>query len=191
MRKLKLLFSLLISLTIYHASAQETIMNDISEDYIARLVARAEANYPQVKANQNQVNIALANVGKAKMSYLEAITFSYIYQPNGYNSAGSQSGGTTANLSTFNGVQAGLFFNLGSFLEKPYAVKEARQQLEIASNTQDQYYLTLTNMVKKRYYTYIGDIAMLKFATQATINAETVTNDIKQKNQCYNHVFHT
>lgn len=156
-------------------------MNDISEDYIARLVARAEANYPQVKANQNQVNIALANVGKAKMSYLEAITFSYIYQPNGYNSAGSQSGGTTANLSTFNGVQAGLFFNLGSFLEKPYAVKEARQQLEIASNTQDQYYLTLTNMVKKRYYTYIGDIAMLKFATQATINAETVTNDIKQK----------
>ncbi len=92
MRKLKLLFGLVTFLMVYNSAKaqQETIMTDVSEAYIAKLVARAEANYPMVKANQNRIDLAQANIGKAKTSYLSALTFSYIYQPHGYNSAGSQ-----------------------------------------------------------------------------------------------------
>jgi len=182
MRNLKLLFGLVTFLMVYNsAKAQETIMSDISEAYIAKLVARAEANYPMVKANQNRIDLAQANIGKAKASYLSALTFSYIYQPHGYNSAGSQSGGTSSNLSSFNGIQAGVFFNLGTFLQTPYAVKEARQQLEIANNDQNTYFLTLTNNIKKRYYTYVGAIAQLKYATQSAVDAQSMFNDIKHK----------
>jgi outer membrane protein TolC len=181
MRKLKLLFGLVIFLMVYNSAKaqQQTIMNDVSEAYIAKLVARAEANYPTVRSNQNRINAAEANVGKAKASYLEALTFSYIYQPNGVNTLNS-AGNKNTNF-TFNGIQAGIYFNLGTFLEKPYAVKEARQQLEIANNDQNTYFLTLTNMIKKRYYTYIGTIAMLKFTTQSSVDAQSLFNDIKHK----------
>lgn len=181
MRKLNLLFGLVLVLMAYNSAKaqQESIMTDISEAYIAKLVARAEANYPMFKANQNRINAAQANVSKAKMSYLEAFTFSYIYQPNGVNTLNS-AGNNNSNY-TFNGIQAGIYFNLGTFLEKPFAVKEARQQLEIANNEQNTYYLTITNEVKKRYYTYVGAIALLKYATQSSVDAQSLFNDIKHK----------
>ena len=184
MNKSKLFFLLLVVFLSVDkfVCAQQTIMNDISEDYIARLVAHAEANYPQVKSNQNKINIAQGNIGKAKVSYLDAFTFSYIYQPQGINTLGNVSG-TSANYNYFNGIQAGIFFNLGSFLEKPYAVKQARQELEIANNDQNQYYLTITSEVKKRYYTYLQDISVLKLTAQACIDNENVANDVKHKFQ--------
>jgi outer membrane protein TolC len=185
MKKSKLFFVLVVFTLAYKsASAQQTIISDISEDYISRLVSRAEANYPQVKSNQNKINIAQGNIGKARVSYLDAFTFSYIYQPQGINTLSGASGtGAGNNYSYFNGIQAGLFFNLGSFLEKPYAVKEAKQELEIANNDQNQYFLTITNEVKKRYYTYLQDIAFLKLTTQACIDAESIGNDMKHKFQ--------
>jgi len=181
MRKLNLLFGLVLVLMVFNSAKaqQESIMTDISEAYIAKLVARAEANYPMFKANQNKINAAEANVGKAKMSYLEALTFSYIYQPNGVNTL-NDAGNKNSNY-TFNGIQAGVYFNLGTFLEKPYAVKEAKQQVEIANNEQNTYYLTITAEVKRRYYTYVGAIALLKYATQSTVDAQSLFNEMKNK----------
>lgn len=180
MRKLKLLFGLLTFIMVYNtASAQQSIMNDVSEAYIAKLVARAEANYPLVKSNQNRINIAQIAINKAKVSYLEALNFSYVYQPQGFDNISTP--GTRSNYSYFNGIQAGVTLNIGTLFERPAVIKDARQQLEIANNDQNQYFLTLTNEIKKRYYTYIGAIAMLKFATQSTIDAQSVTNDVKHK----------
>lgn len=183
MNKLKIFLFLFLLLSVHKSVyAQQTIMKDVSEDYLARLIARAEENYPQVKSNQNKINIAQGNIGKAKVSYLDAFTFSYIYQPQGINTLGNVSG-TSSNYNYFNGIQAGIFFNLGTFLEKPYAVKQAKQELEIANNDQNQYFLTITNEVKKRYYTYLQDIAELKLTAQACIDAENIANDMKHKFQ--------
>jgi outer membrane protein TolC len=184
MKNSKLFFFLtLILLTHKVVSAQQTIMTDVSEDYIARLVARAEENYPLVKSNQSRINIAQDNIGKAKASYLEAFTFSYLYQPQGINTISNAASGTSSNNNYFNGIQAGLYFNLGQFLEKPYVVKQARHELEIANDDQNQYFLTITNSVKKRYYTYIQDIATLKLTSQSCVDAENIANDIKHKFQ--------
>jgi len=158
--------------------AQQSILPDISEDYIARLVATAEANYPQVKSNQNKINIAQSNIGKARVSYLDAFSLSYIYQPQNNNTITGN--GTSQSSIYFNGFQAGLFFNLGTFLEKPYMVKQARQELEEANNDQNQYYLTITNEVKKRYYTYVGDIANLKLQNQAALDEQNIFNEEAQ-----------
>jgi len=183
MKNSKLFFFLILILAAQKkVSAQQTIMTDVSEDYIARLVARAEENYPQVKSNQSRINIAQESIGKAKVSYLDAFTFSYLYQPQGINTL-SNASGSSSNYSYFNGIQAGLFFNLGQFLEKPYAVKQARHELEIANDDQNQYFLTITNLVKKRYYTYIQDIATLKLMSQSCVDAENIASDIKHKFQ--------
>lgn len=178
MKKWKILFVLIACITARTtAMAQQSILPDISENYIARLVAIAEANYPRVKSNQNRINIAQGAIGKARVSYLDAFTFSYVYQPQNFNTINL----ANPSQSYFNGIQAGLFFNLGNFLEKPYAVRQAREELEIANSDQNEYFLTLTNNVKKRYYTYIAGIAMLKLQTQASLDVQNALNDIKHK----------
>lgn len=180
MKRLKLLFVLIVFIMVNKTvRAQETIITDISEDYIARLVAHAEANYPVVKSNESKIEAANDKIGQAKVGYLNAFTFSYIYQPQGINTLNGAGG--NGNYSYFNGIQAGIFFNLGAFLTVPYAVKAARHEKEIAEYDQNTYYLALTNLIKSRYYTYVGDIAILKLATQATLDAQNVCNDIKHK----------
>jgi len=181
MKKSTLLFVLVLITMVYKsAQAQETIITDISEEYLSKLVAVAEANYPLVKSNQSKIDLAQDNVGKARIGYLNSLTFSYIYQPQGINTV-SSTGNPSANYSYFNGIQAGIYFNLGSFLAVPYAVKQARHEVDIARDEQGTYILTLTNLIRTRYYTYVGDIAILKYATQASVDAENLSNDVKQK----------
>jgi len=178
MKKGTFLFVLVLLLIMNKSGwAQQSILPDISEEYIGRLIAHAEANYPQVKSNQNKIDIAKSNIGKNRVSYLDAFTFSYIYQPQNFNTLNV----ANPSQSYFNGIQAGLFFNLGTFLEKPYAVKQAKLEYEEANNDQNLYFLTLTNQVKKRYYTYVADVASLKLQNQAAIDEQNVFNDIKHK----------
>jgi outer membrane protein TolC len=178
MNKIKLLLALAIILVVQkNASAQESsILPGFSESYLEKLIAVAKANYPKVRSNQYKIDEAKANVGKAGVSYLDNLTISYIYQPK----TSTVIDGQTIQ-SQFNGFQAGIFFNIGSFLEKPYMVKVAKQELLVANEDQNEYMLTLTNDVKKRYYTYIASKANLTLITQSyqeTLNAFT---DVKSK----------
>jgi outer membrane protein TolC len=174
-KKLLVVFVLSIGVSQFVA-AQQSILPDISETYVDKLIAVAKVNYPRVRQNEAKIKEARANVGKADISYLDEFSLSYVYQPK-----------TTIVLngvsipSQFNGFQAGVFFNLGSFLEKPFAVRQAKEQLIEASADQDEYFLTLANDVKKRYYTYIQTLATLRLQTQATLNAENAFSDIKHK----------
>jgi len=182
MNKIKLLFFLTALITLYHkASAQESIIPEISDAYVEKLIATAKANYPHVKVNQGHIKIAEGNIGKAKASYFDAFTFSYIYQPQGVNTLAGASG--TSNYSYFNGIQVGIFFNLGTFLEKPYGIRAAKGDLEVANYEQDEYLLELANNVKKRYYTYIQTVANLKLSTQTCQDATSVLTDMKHKFQ--------
>jgi len=175
--KIKLLFALVAIMMLNKSvSAQQSIIPDISIQYLDKLIAIAKANYPRVKGNQNRINAAQADVGKAGVSYLDAFTVSYIYQPK----VSTVIAGQTVQ-SQFNGFQAGVFFNLGTFLEKPFIVREAKQAVLIADEEQNEYLLTLTNDVKKRYYTYVQTVANLKLITQTTLDEQSLAADIKHK----------
>lgn len=170
------------------AMAQESMLPDISPAYLDKLISVAKENYPAVKANQHKIEEAKANVSKATISYLDIISLSYIYQPQGFfgiNASGSTSSnsttGTSSNYSYFNGIQTGVTLNLGSFFEKPAQVKVAKQELAIANDAQEEYLLTLTNNVKKRYYTYIQNVANLKLLTQANIDALEIYTSEKHR----------
>ncbi len=168
--------------------AQNTLVTEISEPYLAKLIDAAKANQPRIKSLNNRVNIAQGNISRAKLSYLDALTFSYVYQPNStfnlnalQTTAGTDVVGTRTGL--FKGTQFGVFFNLGSYLQKPYAVKQAKQELIITNNDIQDALITLTTQIKKRYYIYLQKVASLKLQMQAASDADNVMRDIKYKFQ--------
>jgi outer membrane protein TolC len=184
MMKFKLLFAFIGVIMLQQSvMAQDSILPDISQAYLDKLIAVARTNYPEVKANESKIEEARSNVSRQSVSYLDAFSVSYIYQPQGFlgvNNNGAATG-STGNYGTFNGVQVGITFNLGTFLEKPATVRAAKKELAIAYDMRDEYLLTLTNNIKKRYYTYVQDIANLKLATSAAVNSQEVLNAMKHK----------
>lgn len=175
-RRIFTFFFLLIS---FQCIAQETTVQDLAADkYIQRLVDTAMKNYPRMRSYQNRINIAKTNITKAQVSLLDALTVSYVYQP-----------GTTTidpvnpSTSYFKGLQAGVFLNIGTLLARPSLVKQAKEELLIAHNDQDEYRITITTEVKKRYYLYIQRVAELKLQIRAMQETEDALKDIKYKFQ--------
>jgi outer membrane protein TolC len=172
------------------AKAQNTLIPEISEPFIDKLINTAKANYPRLKSLNNRINIAQGNISRAKLSYLDALTFSYVYQPNNtfnlnalqtVTGDGATGAGVTNRTSLFQGAQFGVFFNLGGFLQKPYAVKQARQELAIVNNDMQETFITLTSQVKKRYYTYLQKLTLLKLQMQTSTDADNLMRDLKYK----------
>ena len=156
--------------------AQVTIIPELSDNYVQKLIDTAKANYPKVKTYQYRINIAKNTIAKSRLSILESVTVSYVYQP----------GEVTVNpvnpsTSYFKGLQAGVFLNVGSLFEKPFLVNQSKQELLIAKNEQIDYLQSLTTEVKKRYYTYILRVGELKLQTGALQVSEAALKDIKYK----------
>jgi outer membrane protein TolC len=168
--------------------AQNTLITEISEPYLAKLIDAAKTNQPRLKSLNNRINIAQGNISRARLSYLDALTFSYVYQPNStfnLNALQTTVSGDVVNNRTglFKGTQFGVFFNLGSYLQKPYAVKQAKQELIVVNNDIQESLITLTTQVKKRYYAYLQKVASLKLQMQAASDADNVMRDVKYKFQ--------
>ena len=169
---------------------QGSILPDVSEVYLTKLIETAKSHYPRVKSNQNRVTIAQNNIGLAKVSFYDEFSFSYVYQPRSavVTNTTTTANGTTAgtslgnqSYSSFNGVQVGIFFNIGNFLQKPYNLKNAKESYYIAQNDQAEYMLTLSSEVKKRYYIYLQRVAELKIQVQGTQDLEQALNLVKHR----------
>jgi outer membrane protein TolC len=184
-----LIFLLLAFFAIpQYLMAQNSIVTEINEPYLERLISTAKANYPRVKSLDNRLTMAKSNVSRTKLSYLDALTVSYVYTPNNtlaLNVAQPTVPGATSSPSTnqslFNGTQFGVFFNIGSYLAKPYVVRQAKQELEIANNEKEEYLLTLTTQVRKRYYVYVQRLAALKLQAQVAIDGDNSLKDLRYR----------
>lgn len=167
------------------AFAQSSIVPDISEAYVEKLINVAKANYPRVKFYGDRVATAQNNISKAKVSYLDPFTVSYVYQPNTtinlYQSVDSNTGSVNNRQSLFKGAQIGLFFSLGTFLQKPYNVKQSKLELSQATDEQQEYLINLGTNVKKRYYAYLQRLASLKIQSQNAIDADNALKDVRHR----------
>ncbi len=166
-----------------HANAQATsqsssVISSVSESYLDRLINMAKTNYPRVKANAHRVNAAKANVNKTKISWFDSFTFSYLYSPNNNNTTQTTGG---AAYTYFNGLQAGLYVNLGSLLEKPASIKQAKEELGAINSEQQEYLGTLEYEVRSRYYTYLGRLQSVKNVHQAVLDANNLTQDLRHR----------
>lgn len=155
------------------APANNTMMPDISYTYLQKLIDTAKKYYPRIQAFEHRVAASTANLKKSKLGWYDLFTFSFLYSPN--NST------TLVNPSILNGYQLGVFFNLGSLLQKPSLVKQAKEELSVSQAERDEYFVNLTALVKQRYFLYVQQVAILKIRLQAETDAESNLQMIKHK----------
>ena len=155
--------------------APETIFSDYSSSFLDTLISLAKKNYPQVRILEYQVKMAKTNVGKTNVSWLDAFTLSYYYIPGNSNALNPN------NTYFFNGYQVGINFNIGTLLEKPYNNREAKEQYKIAQYTQQQDVLNIETEVKKRYFTYLQQQALLRLRTKSTSDAAALLSQMYYK----------
>lgn len=175
---MKRFFYLLIVLSFSVSSpAQVTMMNDVSPEYLDKLIALAQANYPKFKATAAKVNSAKANYIKAKRGIFDFATFNYVYYPG--NTLAIYNGSTVSSF--LGGYQAGLFVNVGSILQKPSNIKQAKEEWIASGYEKEVTDLNLVAEVKKRYYAYIQAINVLKLRTQVVSDATDVLKNVKYR----------
>jgi outer membrane protein TolC len=145
--------------------AQQSFVAEVNYAYLDKLIATAKQNYPQVKIQQSNVNIAQSTL------WLDGITASYIYSPrNSINVI-------TPNI--FNGYQVSVSVNLGSLLSKPFNVRKAREGLNIAKLQQAQYELSIESQIKRLYFSYLGAQADLRVRSTAVVDGEIAVKQLK------------
>ncbi|PKK35690.1 MULTISPECIES: TolC family protein [unclassified Siphonobacter] len=183
----KFFFVLAIFLSVFQQTraqeSQNSMMQDISYPYLEKLIAVAREKYPKSKMYNSRIDAANAVIKKNRLSYFDALSFTYLYSPNNsvtlINQNPSQPSGSTRNL--LNGYQLGLVVNAGALLQKPALVKQAKAEQEVVVYERDAFDLTLKADVEQRYYIYVQRKAILRTKIQALLDVESMLKDVKYK----------
>ena len=160
--------SIIFFLCINSINAQESFIGNINYPLLEKYVELAKQNYPKRKMYKASELSAKAKIGVAKATYLDAFTASYYYRPN--NS-------TTIDVNNpfiVNGIQLGIYFNLGILFRTPSYVRQAREEFNEKAYQAKEYDILLESEVKQTYYEYLRQSADLKVKTQAYINLKSV-----------------
>jgi outer membrane protein TolC len=158
---------------VHSTVAQESLSKDVSYSYLEKLIAVSKANYPKNKMYDARVSVAENGVKRAKLSYFDIFSFSYLYSPNN-NTA-------TISPNFLGGYQFGFFANIGSLLQKPTQVKQAKSEYAAAQFDKEAFDLTMEAEVKKRYFTYIQKLAVMRVRSAAILDVESMMASIKHK----------
>lgn len=180
-------FFILLFIVTATAKAQDSVIPDISYPYLDKLIASAKVNYPRVAALKDRIENAQLGISKARISWLDLFTFSYIYQPdNTLNYTVPSTTTTTSSTNNrflFNGIQLGVSLNFGSLLLKPTNIKSARVDLKIANEEENEYLITLTADVKRKYFTYLLQQNLVKIQTTSYLDMQASLKQTKYKFQ--------
>jgi outer membrane protein TolC len=167
------LFLGFISTTSKAQQVSPSMIEDVSYEFLEKLIAVAKENYPSMKAQQSKIKMAKLSVSDTKLSWLTPVGFSYVYSPK-----------TTLNLENptfFNGYQLGFSLNVGAILKTPIAIKQSKEQLKIANFDFEEAVLSQATEVKKRYFTYLLALRVLKMSTQIDLDAQSLLSKLKYK----------
>lgn len=173
LRKYFLLTYLAIILQSGYSRAQDSMMSEISYVFLEKLIATAKENHPRMNGFEGRIQSAKTTVGQEQLSWLDAFSFSYIYNPK-----------NTLDLATprfFNGYQVAFNLNLSSLLQKPGNVKLARENVKLAQHDLEEYHLTLESEVKRRYFSYVQALSNLRLQTKIASDALNISREIKTR----------
>ncbi len=159
--------------------AQDTFVNSVNNDLLEKYIEAAKHNNLNKRIIDKRAEGVKTAIPVAILSYLDIANLSYIYRPSGNQAVATP--GVGSNPYAFNGVQYGLSLSVGAFLAKPYQIKSAKINYEIAKMESDLYGITLESEVKNRYYNYLESVAMLKISTQNLQDMTLLTESLKTK----------
>jgi outer membrane protein TolC len=100
-----------------------------------------------------------------------------VYYPN--NSLNVPING--GNTSFINGYQLGAFLNVGNMLMKPSTIKQAKEEYIVAQMERDASDLSLDQEIRKRYYTYVQAMNILKLQSKSVSDADDVLKNVKHR----------
>lgn len=166
-------FLVFLFFSMHAVQAQETLSKDISYAYLEKLIAVCKTNYPKVKMYEARISVAENGVKKAKLSYFDIFSLSYIYSP-GNNT-------TTVSDKFLGGYNFGFFANIGSLLQKPNVIKQAKSEFAVAQFDKEANDLNMEAEVKKRYYTYIQKVVSLRLRSGSLLDVESMLANIKHR----------
>lgn len=150
-----------------------SIEDDLSYPFLEKLIATARSNYPRGQAYESRVELAEKGIKKARLSYFDIFSFSYLFSPFNRTPA--------LNPNMLTGYQFGFFANVGSLLQKPTQIRQARDELEIIEKEKEVYELGLDADVKRRYFTYVKAKTLYRVLTQSVLDADAMVEDIKYR----------
>ncbi|WP_207427314.1 TolC family protein [Pedobacter sp. SYSU D00535] len=153
--------------------SQESIMEDISYPFLERLVETAKENYPTIKGLDSRIKSAEYGVVRAKLGWLAPLSVSYVYQPNAVLNI--------VEPSLFSGIQIGFTLNIGSIIQNPWNVKQAKAETKTLQFEKEAYLLNIEAQVKTRYYQYVQKMATLKLRSRGMLDAENMLGGMKFK----------
>jgi outer membrane protein TolC len=155
------------------ARAQESLAQEISLPYLEKLIEVAKANYPRMKMYDSRIDMGIMGVKKAKLSYFDILSFSYLYSP-------TQSA-ATINPGLLQGYQFGFFVNIGSLVQKPTLIKQAKAEVQVTRYEKEAFELNLEADIKKRYFTYIQNKALLRIKSDGLLDIESLLKETRYK----------
>jgi len=179
MRKIFPIFFLAITVITFPGYSQQMFMGDVNYDLLEKYVQSAKENYPHVKLMRMREESIKTAIPANTMSYFDIFNMSYIFRPNSATAIASP--GLTSNPYSVNGFQFGVSFDLGTYLEKPFTGKKAKADYDAAKYETQEYLSTLELDVKKRYYTYVQQKALLKLLTQGVADSKIIAQGIQNK----------
>lgn len=156
-------------------SAQESLLGEINYSQLESYVQLAKDNYYKSKILKVEEERSKSEVGAAQISYLDFVDVSYYYRPSDRTALNPD------NPFVFNGFQIGVSFSPGSFFQKPFEVKQAKAEYEIAKLQRLDYERILENEVKSRYYDYIYSLKELKVKTEEAQANKALFEDTRLK----------
>ncbi|RZK23631.1 MAG: TolC family protein [Flavobacterium sp.] len=162
----------LLSISL-NAHGQETMTSGISYPYLNKLIDIAIAKYPDLKVREYQVKAAKNNITRVAVGYLDAFSASYYYRPTQAIDVN--------NPNLFNGYQIGINVNIGSLVQRPFIVKDAKAQYKIAQLQETSYHQNLVAEVKKRYFAYQEQLAQLKLRSKSLSDAQSLVKQLRFK----------
>lgn len=128
---------------------------------LERCIELAKQNYPQRKIAALTERKAKSAIEAESLGYLDMFNMAYFYRPDDRRAINIE------NPYVFNGFQFGVNVNLGSMLQRPAKVRQARVDYEVAKQQSKAYDDILVTEVKKRYYEYRRAKEDLSVKTQA------------------------
>ena len=164
---------LLFSLMFLKAGAQESMMPEVSNVFLNKLIDTAKKYHPRVRTFDHRIIIANDNIKKAQLTWFDLFTFSFLYSPN--NST------TLVNPSILTGYQVGIYFNFSNLLLKPHLVKQAKEELAITKLQKEENDLSLVAEVKARYYRFVLQQTLIKIRSLSVVDAEVIMKQLKYR----------
>ena len=166
-------FFLMLINTLTKLNAQESMMPEVSNSYLIKLIDIGKKNYVIVKINEKKIDLANINIQKANVSWFDIFSITLNYSPTG--------GSTSLNQPTLSGFQIGLFINIGNLLAKPYQIKTAKEELEIAKLGKQDALNILEGEVKSRYIKFIQTSVLLRVESKVSLETESVVKEARYK----------